>query len=42
MTAGFEGGRTPQESARTIVRLATLGADGPTGAFQDENAELRW
>ncbi|MFB7652596.1 MULTISPECIES: SDR family NAD(P)-dependent oxidoreductase [unclassified Streptomyces] len=42
MTAGFEGGRTPQESARTIVRLATLGADGPTGTFQDENGELRW
>ncbi|MFD4260452.1 SDR family NAD(P)-dependent oxidoreductase [Streptomyces sp. NPDC058534] len=42
MTAGFEGGRTPEESARTIVRLATLGADGPTGTFQDENGELRW
>ncbi|MGW2171650.1 SDR family NAD(P)-dependent oxidoreductase [Streptomyces sp. NPDC001705] len=42
MTAGFEGGRTPEESARTIVRLATLGPDGPTGTLQDENGELAW
>ncbi|MFE1990322.1 SDR family NAD(P)-dependent oxidoreductase [Streptomyces parvulus] len=42
MTAGFEGGRTPGESARTIVRLATLGPDGPTGTLQDENGELAW
>ncbi|MEU6289697.1 SDR family NAD(P)-dependent oxidoreductase [Streptomyces sp. NPDC046988] len=42
MTAGFEGGRRPEESARTIVRLATLGPDGPTGTLQDENGELAW
>ncbi|WP_440069322.1 SDR family NAD(P)-dependent oxidoreductase [Streptosporangium sp. OZ121] len=44
MTAGlsFEGGRSPEESARTVVRLATLDADGPTGTFQDEAGELRW
>ncbi|MFE2500201.1 SDR family NAD(P)-dependent oxidoreductase [Streptomyces scopuliridis] len=42
LTAAFEGGRTPEESARTIVRLATLDADGPTGTFQDETGELRW
>ncbi|MCQ4191983.1 SDR family NAD(P)-dependent oxidoreductase [Streptomyces parvulus] len=42
MTAGFEGGRTPEESTRTIVRLATLGPDGPTGTLQDENGELAW
>ncbi|MFC9056608.1 SDR family NAD(P)-dependent oxidoreductase [Streptomyces sp. NPDC057074] len=42
MTAGFEGGRTPEESARTIVRLATLGPDGPTGTLQDENGQLAW
>ena len=42
MTAGFGGGRTPEESARTVVRLATLGADGPTGTFTDENGELPW
>lgn len=42
MTAGFGGGRTPEESARTVVRLATLGADGPTGTFTDEDGELPW
>ncbi|MFF3442085.1 SDR family NAD(P)-dependent oxidoreductase [Streptosporangium sp. NPDC002721] len=44
MTAGlpFGGGRSPEESARTVVRLATLGPDGPTGTFQDEAGELRW
>lgn len=42
MTEGFEGGRTPEESAGTIVRLATLATDGPTGTFSDEAGELRW
>ncbi|MEU4538585.1 SDR family NAD(P)-dependent oxidoreductase [Streptosporangium sp. NPDC023825] len=44
MTAAlsFEGGRSPEESARTVVRLATLDVDGPTGTFQDEAGELRW
>jgi NAD(P)-dependent dehydrogenase (short-subunit alcohol dehydrogenase family) len=42
MTAGFGIGRSPEESARTVVRLATLDADGPTGTFQDENGELPW
>ncbi|MBE1582601.1 SDR family NAD(P)-dependent oxidoreductase [Nonomuraea angiospora] len=42
MTAAFGIGRSPEESARTVVRLATLGADGPTGTFQDESGELRW
>ncbi|AUH39910.1 SDR family NAD(P)-dependent oxidoreductase [Streptomyces sp. CMB-StM0423] len=42
LTAGFGGGRTAAESARTVVRLATLGGAGPTGTFQDETGELRW
>lgn len=42
LTAAFGGGRTPEESARTVVRLATLDADGPTGTLQDEAGELRW
>ncbi|MFD5319896.1 SDR family NAD(P)-dependent oxidoreductase [Streptomyces sp. NPDC127098] len=42
MTAAMGGGRSPEESARTVVRLATLGADGPTGTFQDESGELPW
>lgn len=42
MTADFGIGRSPEESAKVVVRLATLGADGPTGALQDENGELPW
>ncbi|MDQ7803108.1 hypothetical protein Q5425_05170 [Amycolatopsis sp. A133] len=42
MTAAFGIGRSQQESAGTVVRLATLGADGPTGTLQDENGELPW
>ncbi|MBB4692808.1 SDR family NAD(P)-dependent oxidoreductase [Paractinoplanes abujensis] len=40
MTVAFGIGRPPQESARTVVRLATLGPDGPTGTFSDENGEI--
>jgi NAD(P)-dependent dehydrogenase (short-subunit alcohol dehydrogenase family) len=42
LTAAFGVGRSPEESARIVVRLATLDADGPTGTFQDENGELPW
>jgi NAD(P)-dependent dehydrogenase (short-subunit alcohol dehydrogenase family) len=42
MTAAFEGGRSPAESAKIVVRLATLGTDGPTGTLQDELGKLNW
>lgn len=42
LTASLGGGRSPEESARQVVRLATLGADGPTGTLQDEAGVLRW
>ncbi|CND87463.1 short-chain dehydrogenase [Mycobacterium tuberculosis] len=42
MTAAFGIGRPPEESAKTVVSLATLDADGPTGTFQDENGILPW
>lgn len=42
MTAAFGIGRSPEESAKVVVRLATLDADGPTGTLQDETGELRW
>jgi NAD(P)-dependent dehydrogenase (short-subunit alcohol dehydrogenase family) len=42
MTAAFGIGRPVVESAKTVVRLATLGADGPTGTFRDELGELAW
>ena len=42
MTAAFGIGRPVEESARFVVRWATLGADGPTGTLQDEDGELGW
>jgi len=42
MTAGFGIGRPVEESARVVVRLATLGADGPTGTLQEEGGPLAW
>lgn len=35
-------GRPVEVSARTIVRAATIGADGPTGTFQEDDGELGW
>jgi NAD(P)-dependent dehydrogenase (short-subunit alcohol dehydrogenase family) len=42
MTAAFGIGRSVVESAKFVVRWATLGADGPTGTLQDEAGELNW
>ncbi|RKQ87316.1 NAD(P)-dependent dehydrogenase (short-subunit alcohol dehydrogenase family) [Solirubrobacter pauli] len=42
MTAAFDFGRPAAESARVVVRLATLDADGPTGTYTDENGTLPW
>ncbi|WP_097982639.1 SDR family NAD(P)-dependent oxidoreductase [Streptomyces sp. f150] len=42
MTAEFGIGRSPEESARVVVRFATLDADGPTGTLQDEAGVLPW
>jgi NAD(P)-dependent dehydrogenase (short-subunit alcohol dehydrogenase family) len=36
------GYRTVQQAAVIAIRLATLGADGPTGTFQDENGVVPW
>jgi NAD(P)-dependent dehydrogenase (short-subunit alcohol dehydrogenase family) len=36
------GYRTVQQAAVIVVRLATLGAGGPTGTFQDENGVVPW
>ncbi len=35
-------GRPVEVSARTVVRLATIGADGPTGTFAEDDGELGW
>ncbi|MDG4832918.1 SDR family NAD(P)-dependent oxidoreductase [Solwaraspora sp. WMMD1047] len=42
MTAAYGVGRPVTDSAKTVVRLATLGPDGPTGTFTDEFGELSW
>jgi NAD(P)-dependent dehydrogenase (short-subunit alcohol dehydrogenase family) len=42
MTASFGIGRPVEESARHVVRLATLDPAGPTGTFSDEAGELPW
>ena len=34
-----QGYGTPAEGAETVVHLATLGTDGPTGVFYDLNYE---
>lgn len=38
----FRGTRSVQEGAREPVRLALIGADGPTGTFSDENGTVPW
>ncbi|WP_345750997.1 SDR family NAD(P)-dependent oxidoreductase [Microbacterium rhizophilus] len=41
-TAAYGIGRPAAESARFVARFATLGADGPTGTYQDEDGSLPW
>ena len=42
MTAPFGIGRPVEESARVVVRLATLDTTGPTGTYSDEAGVLPW
>ncbi len=39
---GFSGARTPAQAAAVVVRLATVGHDGPRGGFFDESGALPW
>jgi NAD(P)-dependent dehydrogenase (short-subunit alcohol dehydrogenase family) len=39
---GWDAPRTPQQGAAVAVRLATLGADGPTGVVHAEEGQLAW
>jgi NAD(P)-dependent dehydrogenase (short-subunit alcohol dehydrogenase family) len=41
LTAG-RGGRPVEQSAEVIVRMATIGPNGPTGTFQWDAGELPW
>jgi NAD(P)-dependent dehydrogenase (short-subunit alcohol dehydrogenase family) len=36
------GGRPVEESAKVVVRVATIGVDGPTGTYQEDGGELGW
>lgn len=38
----FNGTRSVEEGAREAVRLALIGADGPTGTFSDEDGPVAW
>jgi hypothetical protein len=31
-----------EDGARVIVRMASIGEDGPTGTFQEGDEELAW
>ncbi|HEX3789287.1 MAG TPA: SDR family NAD(P)-dependent oxidoreductase [Pseudonocardiaceae bacterium] len=42
LTATFGGGRPVEQSAPVVVRMATIGAAGPTGTFQETAGELAW
>lgn len=39
---GYQGSSTVEESADIIVRMATIGADGPTGGFFDKMGPVVW
>ena len=39
---GSHPGRPAADSAQVVARLATIGADGPTGTFQEDAGELGW
>ncbi|GIF72010.1 hypothetical protein Asi02nite_15280 [Asanoa siamensis] len=34
--------QTPEEGAEMVVKLATIGPDGPTGTFEDRDGTLPW
>lgn len=38
----FPGGRPVEVSAEVVVQLASIGKDGPTGTFTEEDHELPW
>ncbi|MBB4689757.1 SDR family NAD(P)-dependent oxidoreductase [Amycolatopsis jiangsuensis] len=42
LTAGVGGGQPVEDGADVIVRMATLGEDGPTGTFTEPGGPLPW
>jgi NAD(P)-dependent dehydrogenase (short-subunit alcohol dehydrogenase family) len=41
-TASSAGGQPPGKAAELVVRLASIGPDGPTGTFQETAGPLAW
>ena len=41
-TAGFDGGQPVEEAVGVIVRMATLGPDGPSGTVEENTGTLQW
>ena len=39
---GSHPGRPAAQSARVVAPLASIGPDGPTGTFQEDDGELGW
>ena len=39
---GHRGAKTVEQGAEAIVRMACIGAEGPTGSFMDEDGILPW
>jgi NAD(P)-dependent dehydrogenase (short-subunit alcohol dehydrogenase family) len=42
LTAASGAGQPVEKGAEVIVRMATIGKDGPTGTFQEDGVELPW
>ncbi len=42
LTPGSGAGQPVEKGAEVIVRMATIGKNGPTGTFQENEAELAW
>jgi NAD(P)-dependent dehydrogenase (short-subunit alcohol dehydrogenase family) len=40
--SGFRGTRSPQNGAAILIKMATLGEDGPTGGFFDDDGPIAW
>jgi NAD(P)-dependent dehydrogenase (short-subunit alcohol dehydrogenase family) len=41
-TAGFPGAQPVETAADVIVRMATIGPEGPTGTVQENDGPLEW
>jgi NAD(P)-dependent dehydrogenase (short-subunit alcohol dehydrogenase family) len=39
---GHSGPRTPEQGARIAIQMATIGADGPTGGYFNEDGRIPW